>query len=486
MRYFFSRILILLLPVGAFCYLLWVDIAPSGERVIRVEAGEDSPFLDHFLPQDRLTGLKYNKDGEGYETLIKDPVYFSLHPPKTHFAQVELTVEFQSQDQPVLEVGPLVDPFARTFDLRPLQETTLDALPWAQKTDGDITVFARNGDVQSVQDFLGHLPDRSTIATYHASLPSLTLPDYAPLSHTQTLEVTLRGAHRYLTYVRDEPFYLRADWWDMNRTIGTDSGAIIVRNAAGEIVLSKEFSDDGNIRDDQTPGEQTVELFQEGLPEGVYSVELKATSDIFWHRFTTQQRYMTFTNQLYLGDEIGYLPHTRPVSFVTDAKQLTLETYHGDATQTVTYADQSVTITASHEPFEARISAQGPVAVQVPKGDLQIIGAGKFAFTPSMFFDPEPVRLSDGTDVDAQGIDYVVAQYHAPTLNGDWKVASATFDLADLIAADGSVSFALSAPGIAGRGGEVQIHAVTARFKKAPMNFASFLRAVRDRLPFGL
>lgn len=489
MKIFFGKLLILLIPILLFGVLLWIDIAPSGVREIRVLAGDSSPFVDHFLPRDRLSPVTTNEDGEAYEAMIKDPVYFSVHPPMTAFETLEIELVFSTENQPVLEVGPLVDTFSRTFDLRPLEQAQLDALDWSQITSGDLMIFARNGDVRNADIFLADPPDRSRIATYHATLSDpVILSDYTPTGTTQTVDVTLRGDHKYLTYIKNESFYLKAEFWDMNRTTGTDSGAIIVRDASGNAVLSKEFADDGDTREDQEPGPQTVELGGSGLAEGVYSVELKATSDIFWHRLSTTQRYMTFVNEVYLGDEIGYLAATRPVSFVTNAKHFTMETYHGSAVQTVQVGSQSVDIVASHQPFRGRIKEQGVVKVTVPKGDLQVTGAGKFAFSEAMFFDPEPVRFTDDIDLDAQGIDYVVAQYTPPVVDGNWKRATVSFGLEDLKSQDGSVSFALSAPGIVDRGGEVKLHEIIVRFKKEPMSLWSkeFWKAVRDRLLFGL
>lgn len=489
MKILFGKLLILLVPIALFGALLWVDIAPGGVREIRVVAGDSSPFVDHFLPRDRLTAVVTNDDGEGYETMIKDPVYFSVHPPMTAFDELEIELAFSLENQPVLEIGPLVDTFSRTFDLRPLEQTQLDILDWPKITSGDLTIFARNGDVRNASIFLADPPARSRIATYHATLSDpVILPDYTPTGTMQTTEITLRGDHKYLTYIKNESFYLKAEFWDMNRTTGTDSGAIIVRDASGNAVLSKEFADDGDTREDQEPGPQTVELSGSGLAEGVYSVELKATSDIFWHRLSTTQRYMTFVNEVYLGDEIGYLAATRPVSLVTNAKYFTMETYHGSAVQTVKVGSQDIDIVASHQPFQARIKEQGIVKVTVPKGDLQITGAGKFAFSEAMFFDPEPVRFADDIDLDARGIDYVVAQYTPPTTDGNWKRASVSFDFEDLKSEDGSVFFALSAPGIVDREGGVKLHEIIVRFKKEPMSLWSkeFWKAVRDRLPFGL
>ena len=351
--------LIIATPFLIFGRLLWLDITPAGQRVIRVEANQVSPFVDRILPDNRVLGLQINQQGESFETILKDPVYFSIHQPSTNFETLEVELEYQT-DAPILEVGPLVDVYASAYDLRPLQNSIIDNSDWQRVEQGGLVLLSRNGDADNIDGWLSNLPARSKIATYHYDLATpYRIADYRPLGSAQTFEVALRGYHKYLTYVKNEEFHLEVTYWDMNRTLGADEGVIRVINEYGDVMAESAFEDDDDTREDQFPSHQTQKIDGYGWPEGVYSVELKGTSDIFWRQIKTSQRYLTFVNKMYFGDEIGYLEKTRPVTFFTNAKRLTLETYHADATQRVQVGSQAILIPHSHEKVKRTITDRG-------------------------------------------------------------------------------------------------------------------------------
>ena len=480
------QILIIVTPFLIFGRLLWIDIAPNGERVIRVEMNQVSPFVDRLLPDDRVLGLQTNQSGESFETILKDPVYFSIHQPSTDFETLEVALEYQT-DAPILEIGPLVDVYASAYDLRSLQNSIIDNLDWKKIEQSGLVLLSRNGDADNIDSWLADLPARSKIATYHYDLTTpYRMTDYHSLSGTQTFNVALRGYHKYLTYVKNESFHLEVTFWDMNRTLGADEGMIRVINESGDVMIESSFNDDGDVREDQMPTHQTITLDGHGWPEGVYSVELKGTSDIFWRQIITSQRYLTFVNKMYFGDEIGFLEKTRPVTFFTNAKRLTLETYHADATQRVTIGSEAILIPRSHEKVKRTITDRGLVRGDAPQGDVFIAGDGKFSLSSDSFFDPDPVRLGPMTNLDALGIDYIIADYQPPTIVGSWQTASAIFDLAPLRQPGGAITFAVSIPEIEELQKTVEVHAITLRFKKEPLTWLGIVQALRDRLPFGL
>ncbi len=481
------QLIIILIPALLFAWLLWLDIDPDGILEVRYEMGDISPYVNRLLPDDRVSGVASYSDGDSYVTIVEDPVYMSVHTPQTEYDEIEIEVKFQNFGQPIFEIGALQDIFSGALDLSPLYSLWIDNTDWQRLEDGGVTLFARYSDVPSMEAFFEHLPDRSRIATYHYDLEDpYRLRYYSPLGYAQTIDASLRGYHKYVTYLKGETFYLEASVMDMNRNIGGDDIIVRVWNEAGEPVLEEKLEDDGNTTTNQISSTRLLRIEQVSLPEGVYTVELSGTSDIFWRSLTTTQRYVSFVNRLYIGDDVGYLADARSTIFHTNAKHLTLETYHADATQNITIGSEDVAIPESHQKIYHTVEDAGVALGYTPRGDVKIIGDGKFAFSKSAYFDPDPVQLGSYTDFDALGVDYLLTTYKSPIIYEDWLGGVARYWLSEVVDDEGNITFALSAPGLSELGQTVDVHAITVRFLKEPMDASEIWQALRERLPFGL
>lgn len=473
----FLHALIIALPFVALGALTWHRLAPSGVFTVSAATTERSPYVNRILPQDRAP-----LDASGdYLTLIDEPGYFSVNVPDG-YTSVDVTVEYRNHGQPIIELGALTDIFSQSYDLRPLENTVVDALDWQEDTVEGVRVLQRE-DAVNVNTFLTNPPPLWQIATYHADLPTAYRDAaYVPLGHTQTLDASLRGYHKFATYIKDEAFSFTFGFTDMNRTEGSDAGVVRVWNDQGQPVLEKFFDDDGNTAESQGhEGVQYLTLTGEGWSEGVYTVELSGTSDIFWRTITTPQRFVTFVNRMYIGDDVGYRDGDRRTSFITNAKHFVFETYHADSAEEVTLGGVALQLPESHEKVRYDVAEQGLVAGYTDKGDLFMTGDGLFALTDGSFFNPYPVRMNAYTDLDALNVDYVLTTYEPPTPLGDgWSSATATFDLAHVYQAEGSATFLLSAPGIAERDGKVDVRRITLAYHKQPPTLRDMARQLRD------
>lgn len=352
-------------------------------------------------------------------------------------------------------------------------------------TGKERVLLDRNGTFASIASFMADLPDRTSIATYHDELDvPYRSASYHPLGSTQSIDVSLRGYHTFATYIRDETLDVTIAYMDMNRTEGADAGAVRVWNENHEVVAESRIVDDGITSDSQeNSGVPTsVRVTAYGLDEGVYTVELSGTSDIFWRRITTPQRYVTFVNQVYIADEVGYQSGTRATAFVTTAKHLMIETFHADSPQAIVVGSTTIPLPQSHEKVRRNIPDSGLVAGSTPKGDVRITGAGLFAFSRESFFNPYPVRLTAYTDLDAEGIDYVLATYTPleEAREGVYR-ATARFDLDAIRQPDDTLKFILSAPGIADTDG-IRIHTIRVDFKKPPKSFSQVIATLLQRI----
>lgn len=474
---------LILIPIALFGWLLTKDLVPTGELVVKHSVGELSPFINRILPGERALDPIKNEDGDWLQQIIDDPVYFTVEPPR-HFDEIELVLRWQNEGVAIVEIGGLASETGSQYFLIPLQNQTIDNSDWFRLDESGIIFLQRNQQYGSLADFLADLPDRGEVATYHYPLSTpFYLEDYVPSVAERTLDVSLRGFHEFKTYIKNETLNLEFAYMDMNRDIGEDPVQVIVTNEAGETVAEVSATDDGVISDSAIASSlERLELAVPGLSEGVYKVELRVGRDIFWRRLTTTQQKIVFLNNLYLADEVGYQSVDRPVSFWTEAKNLSFQTHHADGAQEVLVGGELVRIPEPYEVYTTEVSPDGIVEVYSPQGDLIVYSTGHMAFSPEQYFNPDPVRLSWNTDLDRLGVNYIVAKYQPPTFNDGWYYATATFDTAWLVKEDDAWKFTISVPGIDNVQGELRVSDIDLTFFREPLTWRKIIQEIKERL----
>jgi hypothetical protein len=102
----------------------------------------------------------------------------------------------------------------------------------------------------------------------------------------------------------------------------------------------------------------------------------------------------------------------------------------------------------------------------VPSGDVEIVTEGKFAFSSSQYFNPDPVALNAYSTLEQLGVDYVLARYQSPRREGNWLVATVPFVVRDLYEEDQTWKFSFSTPLIAELDASLLIHRIDTTLKK--------------------
>lgn len=468
---------IIAVPVVVLLFLGLQRLAPSGVFTVSAGTLERSPYINRILPQERAP----QSEAGDYVSLIADPAYMAVHLPAEDFATAEIALTYRNHGQSVFELGALTDIFSQSYDLKPIASTLLDESAWSSLREGERLLLQRNKEYQSIAEFLTNPPSRSRIATYHDELGTpYRETNYQPLGGRQTFDVSLRGYHKIVTYIKNETLSFSLSYMDMNRTFGSDDGVIRVWNENNEVVYERNFADDRNTTENQMSSAlTTIDIIGEGWAEGVYSIELSGTSDIFWRRISTTQRYVTLLNRLYIGDDVGYLATDRQTKFYSDAKHCTFETFHADSSAWVSLGSDTVLLPNSHEKVSHDITALGLIEGRTQAGDIRMTCEGSFAFSSGSFFNPYPTRLTANTDLTARGIDFILATYSPPVINEDgWSTAEASFELADLAKQNGAATFVLSAPDIALHGASIDIRDVSVTFTRDPLT----LRAAAGKI----
>jgi hypothetical protein len=443
--------------------------------------GDSSPFVQRLLPDSRVSAVT-GSGATAAVTLLDEPVYFSVTPPPGNFTSVKVALAFDPGGTPTFELGGLQDVASQSFAFQPLSNDLLEHLGWVRHDlENGLSVFSKDPKSQAYGDFLVNPPKRNLVATYRATYPTaFRLPNYQPLGTVQKFDVSLRGPHELLTYIKNEDFNLFLTYTDVNRSYGADEGSVRVLDEAGNLMVDYVIRDDGNIYDNQYSSvKQTISLSGHDWPEGVYRIVLSGTSDLFWRSMLTSQRYLVVKNRVFLGDDVGYLPTPRATTLYTDADRVTFETQHQEGVQTVQIGEATLKIAEVGGKYATTLPSGDLIPVRSPVGDVKLTGEGKYSFSEESFFDPDPTPVTAFTDLSDTNVEYVLAQLAPVTYDNGWRIASGTYATKDLAVENGAYKFALSAPGIHDDLGRVEIHAVTVTFTKAPMTGHDFLLALK-------
>ncbi|MBI4133782.1 hypothetical protein HY478_04150 [Candidatus Uhrbacteria bacterium] len=480
--YIIVKVVIIAAAISLFVWTAWQNFAPSGRLSARYEFDEISPFITSLLPGGRALPIIRDATGTPYQGMIGEPVYFRLRLPR-RFDRVELEIRFQNQSQPILEVGGLAARNPDVYDLRPLENQILDALDWSEIYRDGLTLYQRTPTFEHIDTFFAQLPPRNEIATYHARVETpFRIPGYTPDERVQIIDRSLRGSHIFYAYVKNESLDVTFYVQDMNRDAGGDPVAINVFSDTMPVASIGE-SDDGRIGEREEAGEtHPIHLVVPGLPEGAYRIEIRTTRDIFIRKIETRSKKFVILNELFLGDEAGYQSDDRPATVWTSGRLIRASTLHADGAQELMVGEEVLRIPESHQEYKRRVSGGTPTRLLSPQGDVMVRTNGYFAFSRDALFVPEPVRLAWDTDLDLEGINYILARYRPPVRHGDWKLASAEFDLTKLLWEDHAVPFAISAPGILELQNEVRIGAIAAQLEREPQDIGALLKTLWQKL----
>lgn len=462
------QLLLIAIPFGVMGWLLNLWFVPSGTFFVGHEVGQSSPFIDELKPETRVGEVYETSQGELAQAIVADPAFFFLHPHREDFFdQVVFDVWFQNEELPIVELGGLARVNPETFTLYPLHNRLIDESTWNRIDEDGLVLLQREQTHDSLADFFASPPSRDEVAVYRTSLDvPYRIDDYQPTSAVQTIDVSLRGHHEFKTYIKDETFYFTFGYMDMNRDEGEDVAQVTVFNEAGQPVAEARAADDGNVSDDAVvdQGLKTLVLNAYGLPEGVYKIVMNTTRDVFFRKIITSQQKIVFLNTIFIGDEIGYREPSEGATFYTEAKRLRFQTRHAEGVQTITADEQTFEIAQPYEWYTLTFLGEGLEGVAVPIGDVEIVTEGKFAFSPSQYFNPDPVALNAYTTIDQLGVDYVLAAYQSPRREGEWLVATVPFVTQDLYEEDQTWKFSFSTPLIDEIGAELLIHRIDTRF----------------------
>ncbi len=418
-------------------FLLWMKIVPMGTITYTYNFKNNNDFISRITPKSRVLEIK-----DGSQKIVGNPVYFTLRTPRK-FKTAILNLEYKNNKYPIIEAGILVDNTLWRYNLKSVKNSIIDdlAYKWNVVHSDDVFLIQRNNDFLSLDEFFNAKIDYGKIAVYDYDLKTeFKLNNYTPTSTKRILNYGLRGDFQFFTYIKNELLSFDFNIQDLNQNKSKDDININLYYQ-NQIINTAHLDDDGNIKDNGVvSSKRNIKIDANGLPEGVYKVEMRVDDDIIVNSIETAQQKIAFLNKIRLNNK------TDIKTIYTDTNQINVKTINPASLQNIKFDNKNIEINKTYKQFSANMDF-GISKVVLEKNDLMIGGDGIFAFNKSDFFNPRITKINKDTDINKQGIDYILTKYK-PTKNKEWENSTVSFNLEKAYNENNKYSFIISVPGL--------------------------------------
>lgn len=437
--------------------LIVLAIAPFGYISYRTDLLRPDYFIGSLTPTDRLAG----KEGEAARRILAEPVYFSLYTPRP-FNNVRVTLEYSSK-APLIELGLRRDGVAWNFERQPIYFQVLEDLarnPNTIQEDG-VLLWQREKKYSSLNEFLKNMPARNKIAVYNYSLSyPYRLNDYHTAGRRE-VPTAVRGSYILATYSGGEPIDMELFF---ERLAGSKKEiTATMYNEKNQPVISQTVVEESSLR-----------LRTSALPTGPYRLELKAEDTVITKRIITAQSKLAFVGRVWLTDA-----NRKSITIYTDSQTLTAQTLNPASLQKISFANKTLDLSETYKQISLSFPENGRQArpVTINKDDITLSGDGVFAFSEADLLNASLRELRPGLDIDAAGIEYVIARYQPISEKGKRTVS---FDLSGALQEKGRYSFMIAAPGLADIPDGLEVRAITA--KLAGTSLLEYVKSWQSKL----
>ncbi|MFH1482191.1 MAG: hypothetical protein ABIE46_01600 [Patescibacteria group bacterium] len=440
--------LILIIVVG---FLLYQAIAPDGKVKYTYDFSKSDKinyFINKLTPKERIKIINNN-----IQAVVSEPVYFSLNTLRK-FDKAKITLQYQNPDNlPLIEMGLLKGKTVWNYDLKPIVNKTLNQLilawPAVYSANGEM-LLEREKKYQTVDDFLKNPPPINEIAYYNYEFKNkFFLQNYKPTNQENKISQQLRGSYQFYTYIKNENLDFKFAFSSLNKNKNSDPIELNLYYQ-GKLINSQKLDDKRvSIDDEKKTDNGKLHLNIGNLLEGVYKVELLANDDIITDQIIFKQSKLSFINRLWLAEGV------KNVELKTDSNIVNAQTINPASLQIIKVGDDNLMLNKTYQQFNI-VSNKATSSIKLEKGDVILSGNGVFSFDQNSFIEPVARKVDNSLDVNANGINYVIANYKQPKEVGGWQVAEAEFDLTDAyreyfthqLGATNKMSFLISAPGL--------------------------------------
>jgi len=422
-------------------FIAYQAIVPSGRATYLYNFDQANDFIGPLTPKDRV-----ETPSQASQKIIGNPVYFSLRSPRP-FETARLTIKYRNSSQlPLIEAGVLLDGQAWRYDMRPIENRSLDQLidsgDWGLQSDNDLILLQRDETYASISDFLKQLPARDSLALYNYNLPSeLKLSDYRASSTTFIWPYQLKGDYQFYTYIKDEVLRFDFNFQDFNYNKDPDPISVTLYDWHDRVQQTIKLSDDGTVGPGNPTAPRPLRLEAKDLPAGVYKVEVKANSDIITTQIITKQQKLSFINRLWLA------PRPADITLTSRGGAMTFQTINPASRQTVSLNGEAVDLSVTYKQVSSQTSCQSDCLVKLATGDVIVSLDGVMALEATQLIEPRWPSLT-AIDSSSASWKYVLAKYRRPTTSDTWSQAQVDLNLIGAYREADKYSFMLSIPGL--------------------------------------
>lgn len=467
LRLFLGLILLILILL-----FLFLKVVPGGKIIYTRDYDSwfktGKGFIYGFTPAERVD----LKSGE-LPRLIGDPIYFSVFTPRT-FDQAKLVIIYQnhlSSSTPLVEAGVLVDKLVWRYELKPIQNKTLDNLrfKWLRLEDrraensgqtAPLLILQAEKNYLRSEDFQKDLKSGklkncpggifNCLAIYNYSLkPDYQISNYQS-ARPLTIDIPLRGALQFYVYLNNEPLRLDFELVDLNQAKDPDPITLILYSG-DKIIASETLADSPELDTSGKLRSGKLSLSKNNLPTGVYKIELKASDDIVVKKITSSLDRLSFINKIWP------VTAAKPVVLYTDANYLQVKAFDPASRQTIKFSGQDFSVAEAYEQFTFETKVKQAIKeIKLAKDNLILETNGVFSFASSSLFNPNLKKVDRYFSPDTEAR-YLIAAYEpprsqkidsGPLAEQEFKVASVNFDLRNAYREKGRYSFMISIPGL--------------------------------------
>jgi len=440
-----------LIPIVLILYVIYANAKPFGgsAEFTNNVGGEDTTGEFRLTgPMDRISEKKidnseYGRTGKivDYRELKSSLVYFEYSGKMSDRAKIGVEARFKDN----FPFGGIFKIGAKngenfSFEWKEVYNPVFEKLNDKGKAAefGNVRIYGpkgKEGNYSSVEEWIfENVPAGSKIGTYKYKV-SPYLQGTVGAGSTK-INTTLRGGHTLYTYAENGKLTISVEKQDMNWYNGTDDLGIFVYSMDGKLAGNKTIWDDGVINASGKAGKiQKATLALTGLKKEPYRIELKAGSDLYIKGIEIDQKKVVFKDQVFIID---------PARVYTTGGRVDVQTYHKEGLQNVSIGNKSVRVNETGKWFGLDA---GEGEIGVPKGDMIIKTDGYLSFTKEAYFLPQRYTVEELKDFNGTG--YIVANvdfgnYSFARKDGEWRVASAEWDAADLWIKDNKLQIVAS------------------------------------------
>jgi hypothetical protein len=435
--------LLLVIWVLALTFFIVKFIVPSGEITYSSDFSKKTGFIYNLTPQERID------DSGDKVKIMADPVYFSLYYPRQfQEAHVKLKYKWENVDNQVLELGVLADKNLWQYQLKPLENTILERAidTWDLSQTGDLIFLQKNKIHSSLDEFLASDVSRDKTAVYNVNINDLNIDSFN-LDQEQTADIRpyiidqdLIGHHQFYMYHPGDALKLTVKVQDLNLNKDLDKVELIIFYK-DQVIAKESLTSIVSLESKEVSEIRDLKIALADLRRGLYKVQIKASDDIVIREIDVSSNRLVFINKLHLGKTNNNL------NIYTDSQDLKVVTTKAASLQTIVFAGSSFEIKDTYKQHYLKTDTNlnnNWQTINIQKGEIELANANMFSFDKEFAFNPEMMNLDDVSDLN--NIDYIIANYKAVKKEGEWNIATTSFDLSSAYSEDNKYSFLFSLP----------------------------------------